>query len=92
MARLALQPQVPGVVDVAPEYRMEEIEVSEGCAGQGKRIGEIAGSTSVVALRRADGRSVAAALPRHRLHPGDVLVAMPARVRATGKLENLFAP
>src|SRR4029450_8167415 len=28
MARLALHPQVAGVVDVAPEYRMEEIEVT----------------------------------------------------------------
>ena len=34
MARLALQPQVTGVVDVAPEYRMEEIDVSVGCAGR----------------------------------------------------------
>ena len=36
MARLALQPQVTGVVDVAPEYRMEEIEVAEGCAAEGQ--------------------------------------------------------
>ena len=35
MARLALNPQVSGVLDVAPEYRMEEIEVPEGCAGAG---------------------------------------------------------
>ena len=33
MARLALHPQVAGVVDVAPEYRMEEIEVTDGLPG-----------------------------------------------------------
>lgn len=33
MARLALHPQVAGVVDVAAEYRMEEIEVTPGCPG-----------------------------------------------------------
>ena len=35
MARLALHPQVSGMLDVAPEYRMEEIEVSAGCEGAG---------------------------------------------------------
>ena len=36
MARFALHPQVAGVVDVAPEYRMEEIEVTPGCPGAGR--------------------------------------------------------
>src|ERR671923_291077 len=36
MARFALHPQVTGIVDVAPEYRMEEIEVTAGCEGEGK--------------------------------------------------------
>ena len=34
MARFALNPQVSGVVDVAPEYRMEEIEVADGQRGR----------------------------------------------------------
>ena len=36
MARLALHPQLSGVVDVDSEYRMEEIMVSEGCAGRAR--------------------------------------------------------
>src|SRR3954454_20210790 len=55
MARLALTPQVSGVVDVAPEYRMEEIEVTAGCEGLGKRIGDVRGGSFIVALRRPDG-------------------------------------
>ena len=34
MARLALIAQVAGVVDVAPEYRMEEIEISRELRGR----------------------------------------------------------
>ena len=52
MARLALHPQVTGVVDVAPEYRMEEIEVTAGCRGEGKTIGDVRGGSVIVALRR----------------------------------------
>ena len=33
MARVALTPQVSGAIDVAPEYRLEEIEVEAGLAG-----------------------------------------------------------
>ena len=36
MARLALHPQVAGAVVVAPQYRMEEIEVTPGCPGAGR--------------------------------------------------------
>jgi voltage-gated potassium channel len=91
MARLALQPQVTGVVDVAPEYRMEEIEVSEGCAGEGKTIGEIRGTTSVAALRSADGTVSPQPSLDTVLHAGDVLVAM-GTVEDLRKLESLFAP
>jgi voltage-gated potassium channel len=91
MARLALQPQVTGVVDVAPEYRMEEIEVSEGCAGEGKTIGEIRGTTSVAALRSADGTVSPQPSVDTVLHAGDVLVAM-GTVSDLRKLESLFAP
>ena len=92
MARLALQPQVAGVVDVAPEYRMEEIEVTEGCEGAGKRIGEVRGTTMIAALRRADGEVQPQPASRDQAPAsGDVLVAM-GTVEALGRLEELFAP
>jgi voltage-gated potassium channel len=91
MARLALQPQVTGVVDVAPEYRMEEIDVTEGCEGEGKSIAEVRGTTVIAALRRADG-SVHPQPPSDTvLRAGDVLVAM-GTVDALSRLESMFAP
>jgi voltage-gated potassium channel len=91
MARLALQPQVTGVVDVAPEYRMEEIDVSEGCAGAGRAIGEVRGTTSIAAVRTADGRVHPQPASDTVLRPGDVLVAM-GTAEALSKLESMFAP
>jgi voltage-gated potassium channel len=91
MARLALQPQVTGVVDVAPEYRMEEIDVSKGCAGEGKTIGEVRGTTSVAAVRTSDGRVTPQPPQDMVLRAGDVLVAM-GTTEALQKLEALFAP
>jgi voltage-gated potassium channel len=91
MARLALQPQVTGVVDVAPEYRMEEIDVSEGCAGVGKTIGEVRGTTTVAALRQADGGVSPQPALDTVLRAGDVLVAM-GTTDDLRKLEQLFAP
>jgi voltage-gated potassium channel len=91
MARLALQPQVTGVVDVAPEYRMEEIDVSEGCAASGKSIGEVRGTTSIAAVRSSDGNVQPQPPLDTVLHPGDVVVAM-GTVDALRKLESLFVP
>jgi voltage-gated potassium channel len=91
MARLALQPQVTGVVDVAPEYRMEEIDVSEGCQGVGKRIGEVRGTTTIAAVRNAEGRVHPQPASETVLQPGDVLIAM-GTVEALRKLESMFAP
>jgi voltage-gated potassium channel len=91
MARLAMQPQVSGVVDVAPEYRMEEIDVTEGCDGEGKTIGEVRGNATIAALRRSDGRVHPQPASDTVLEPGDVLVAM-GTVEALGRLESLFAP
>ena len=65
MARLALQPQVTGVVDVAPEYRMEEIDVSEGCQAEGMTIGQVRGTTTIAALRNSEGM-VSPSRPRTR--------------------------
>jgi voltage-gated potassium channel len=91
MARLALQPQVTGVVDVAPEYRMEEIDVSEGCAGEGKTIGEVRGTTTVAAVRQADGRVSPQPPLDTVLRAGDVMVAM-GTLEALKALESMFAP
>ena len=55
MARLALHPQVSGVVDVDAEYRLEEIVVSDGCEGADQTIGDIRGGAMIVGLRRGDG-------------------------------------
>lgn len=91
MARLALQPQVTGVVDVAPEYRMEEIDVAEGCLGVGKTIGEVRGTTTIAAVRNADGHVHPQPPSDTVLRAGDVLVAM-GTTDALRKLESMFVP
>ena len=91
MARLALQPQVSGVVDVAPEYRMEEIDVSEGCEAAGKTIGEVRGTTSIAALRTSDGKVEPQPPLETVLSAGDVVVAM-GTVEALKELESKFVP
>jgi len=91
MARLALQPQVTGVVDVAPEYRMEEIDVSEGCEAEGMTIGQVRGTTSIAALRNTDGQVHPQPSSDMVLRAGDVLVAM-GTVDALRKLEAMFVP
>jgi voltage-gated potassium channel len=91
MARFTLHPQVSGVVDVAPEYRMEEIEVMDGCEGIGKSVEEVRGSSIIVALRRSDGSVQPEPPADARLACGDVLVAM-GETRVLARLENLLAP
>jgi voltage-gated potassium channel len=91
MARLALHPQVSGVVDVAPEYRMEEIEVTPGCPGAGQRIADVSGSSLIVALRRPDGQVEPQPGTDTQLLPGDVVVAAGTST-AMERLEALFAP
>jgi voltage-gated potassium channel len=91
MARLALHPQVAGVVDVAPEYRMEEIEVTAGCEAEGREIGDIRGTTTIAALRGPDGEVRPQPPGNTVLHPGDVLVAM-GTAESLSRLEDLFTP
>jgi voltage-gated potassium channel len=91
MARLALQPQVTGVVDVAPEYRMEEIDVTGGCEAAGKTIGEVRGDTTIAAVRSAEGKVHPQPSQDTVLNPGDVVVAM-GTVDALRELEPLFVP
>ncbi|HEY6758414.1 MAG TPA: NAD-binding protein [Baekduia sp.] len=90
MARLALHPQVSGVLDVAAEYRMEEITVDAGCAGVGRRIGDIRGGSYIVGLRRAAGGFEPQPASETVLEPGDVIMAM-GTPRTLDRLETLFA-
>ena len=91
MARLALHPNVSGAVELAPEYRMEEIEVTSGCPGSGCTIGEIQGGATIAALIRPDGTFVAQPPTETMLAEGDVLVAMGTE-RTMSRLEALFEP
>jgi voltage-gated potassium channel len=91
MARLALHPQVAGVVDVAPEYRLEEIEVTPGCPGAGRPLADLAGSAIIAALRRADGGLVPQPPRETVVEPGDVLIAI-GTASTMDRLETLFAP
>jgi voltage-gated potassium channel len=91
MARLALHPFVTGVVDVAPEYRMEEIVVGAGSRGQSVAIADVAGGAIVVALRRPDGTAVAQPSPDTVLEAGDILFAL-GTPRTLNRLEELFTP
>lgn len=90
MVRLALHPQVTGVVDVAPEYRMEEIEVTVGCEAVGRTIDEVRGEATVVALRQGEGAVVPQPPGGSVLSEGDVLVAI-GETAALGRLEDLLA-
>jgi voltage-gated potassium channel len=75
MARLALHPQLSGVVDVDVEYRMEEIMVGDGSEAVGHSVGDIRGGSMIVGLRHgADFQPQPPA--ETTLQPGDVIVAM----------------
>jgi len=90
MARLALHPQVSGIVDVDAEYRMEEIEVTAGCAGVGQTVGDIRGGSYIVGLRR--GGVFQPQPPGDlALEPGDVIMAM-GTPRTMDRLESLLTP
>ena len=91
MARLALHPQVSDLVDVAPEYRLEEIEVSASCDGIGRALADISGSAVVAAVRRADGELIPQPPADLVLEAGDTLIAS-GTASAMDRLDALFAP
>jgi voltage-gated potassium channel len=91
MARLSLRPLVVDVVDVAPEYRMEEIEVAPGCEGDGRAIDDVRGQAVVVALRRAGGSLQPMPPGATTLAAGDLVVAM-GPVADMDRLEAEFEP
>jgi voltage-gated potassium channel len=91
MARLALHPQVADVVEVGPGYRMEEIEVPPGCAGEGQTIDGVRGSSIIVAIRHQGGQMRPLPPGDSIVAQGDVLIAM-GSPEAMDRLEELFAP
>jgi len=91
MARIALNPQIRGALEVAPEYRMEEIEVASGSAGAGQPIGDVRGGAIIVGVRDASGQFQPQPSAETVLHAGDVVTAM-GTGRTMERLEDLFAP
>ncbi|MEA2194779.1 MAG: voltage-gated potassium channel [Solirubrobacteraceae bacterium] len=90
MARLALHPQVSGTQQVASsEYRMEEIEVADGCDGTGRTIGEVRGGAFIVGVRHADGSFQPVPAAETMLGPGDVVMAL-GTPNTLDRLEALF--
>jgi voltage-gated potassium channel len=90
MARLALHPQLSGVVDVGAEYRMEEIVVGEACQAVGKTVDDIRGGAMIVGLRRA-GAFQPQPPAETALLAGDAIVAM-GTTRTLRRLEDLLEP
>ena len=91
MARLALNPQIRGALEVAPQYRMEEIEVAGGSAGEGQPIADVRGGAIIVGVREPSGQFHPQPAAETILHAGDVVMAMGTE-RTMERLEELFAP
>jgi voltage-gated potassium channel len=88
MARLALHPQLSGVVDVDVEYRLEEIVVDSGCEVVGQTVGDIRGGSIIVGVRR--GSDFHPQPPAEtRLLAGDTILAMGTAMALT-RLEGLL--
>lgn len=90
MARLALHRQLSGVVDVDAEYRMEEIEVSEGCEAARQTVGDIRGGSMIVGLRRQSDFQPQPPADTVLL-PGDIIIAL-GTPAALERLENVLEP
>jgi voltage-gated potassium channel len=90
MARLALHPQLTGVVDVDVEYRLEEIVAQEGCEAIGQTVGDIRGGAMIVGLRRETGFQPQPPADT-AISSADILVALGTPNTLT-RLEALLAP
>jgi voltage-gated potassium channel len=91
MARLALHPQLAGVVAVDSDYRFEEIVVSAGCEGEAKMLGDVRGGSFIVGLKRRDGTFQPQPPAETVLEAGDALMAL-GTPRTLDRLERLFLP
>jgi voltage-gated potassium channel len=89
MARLALHPQVSGAIEIASDHRLEEIEVTPGCEGEGRSIGDIRGGSFIVGVRAPDGTFTAQPPAERVLTAGDVVMALGTN-RTMERLEALF--
>ena len=90
MARLAVHPQIGGAVAIA-DYRMDEIEVPEACAGLGCTLEQVRGETVIVAVRHTDGQLEPQPALDSVVHAGDLLVAI-GRPDGLERLEAQFQP
>ena len=90
MARMALHPQVGGVLEFA-DLRLEEIVVTPPCEGEGKTIESVRGQSVIVALRRQGGQLEAQPEPHTLIGAGDMLVAL-GSPDALERLERIFQP
>ncbi|MGI8802378.1 MAG: potassium channel family protein [Solirubrobacteraceae bacterium] len=91
MARLALHPQLAGVVAVDSDYRFEEIVVSAGCEGENKMLGDVRGGSIIVGLKDRDGTFHPQPPAETVLAAGDALMAL-GTPRTLDRLEKLFLP
>ena len=89
MARLALHPQVSGAIEIASDHRLEEIEVTAGCQGEGQAIGDIRGGSFIVGVRAPDGTFTAQPPAERVLVAGDMVMAL-GTTRTMERLEALF--
>jgi voltage-gated potassium channel len=89
MARLALHPNVSGTMDVAAEYRLEEIAVQPGSMGVDSTVGDVRGGSFIVGVRHADGSFQPQPAADAVLAEGDVVMAI-GTPRTLERLEELF--
>lgn len=90
MARIAMHPQVKSISELAG-HRIEQIEVAPDCAGAGRTVDDVRGSSVIVALERADGSFEPQPSPDTVVHSGDRLIAL-GTPDALEALENTFQP
>src|SRR3954469_1933056 len=90
MARLALHPNVTGAMEVAAEYRLEEITVQDGSTGAAQTVGDVRGGSFIVGVRHADGSFQPQPAAETVLRGGDVVMAI-GTPRTLERLERLFS-
>ncbi len=99
LANLVLKPQVAVFLDLVstgagPDFRFEEILVTDGSMGCGKRIGELPlpkDGAVIVAVRRHGGTFEATPGPDAAVAAGDILIGV-GTADQLAVLESLFTP